>query len=325
MLLLCSITYGQDGNNVRITITPTPGAVATESINKKGTPLITPEPFNSVAEEATFGGWIYLTMLILIGILLLLAAAIIGILFKKLALWQGKILIIDQRTKKLENIVNRPVSIAEKPAVKNTKMSSPSESANISEKTSFKNTIASGSSEIDKLKNRIDELKKQVDLKVAMDARISELKREVDSLENKLRGDELPSDRFASRLEEPPKMMPRHESLKASLEVFYLSSPNEDGSFNEKSAHSSYREGASIYKFTKTSQTQAEFQIDERESSVKLALAYPSRHIVPVCEAENAYNAKAAQIITVQGGLGKAMLDGDKWKVLRKALIRYEY
>lgn len=104
---------------------------------------------------------------------------------------------------------------------------------------------------------------------------------------------------------------------------FYFSTPDADGSFSENAGHQSYREGASIYKFKKLTAAQAEFQIDERESSVKLALQYPDKNIDPVCEALNAFNPKSKNISTVDGG-GLAELVGGKWKVTKKARIRYD-
>jgi hypothetical protein len=105
------------------------------------------------------------------------------------------------------------------------------------------------------------------------------------------------------------------------VEIFYLSTPNADGSFNERSASATYREGASIYRFTRTSMNRARFQLDEREASIKLALQYPDRNIDPVCDAENAFNPKAKTIIT--NSAGEAELVGDKWFKNKKAKIRY--
>src|SRR6218665_1260512 len=50
--------------------------------------------------------------------------------------------------------------------------------------------------------------------------------------------------------------------------TFFLSVPNSDGSFNVSLVSPVYREGASIYKFTKIGNNRAEFQIDDREASV---------------------------------------------------------
>lgn len=105
-------------------------------------------------------------------------------------------------------------------------------------------------------------------------------------------------------------------------ESFFLSNPNSDGSFNESSASSSYKEGASIYRFTKLAQNRANFQIDEKSTSVKLALQYPDKNIDPACDALNAFNAKAQKIATVDPG--EAELKNGKWVVIKKASIKYE-
>jgi hypothetical protein len=125
---------------------------------------------------------------------------------------------------------------------------------------------------------------------------------------------------------QPTYTQPKHDKLDIELpevkgETFYLSTPNSDGSFNDSSASTNYKEGASIYRFTKTSSNRAKFQIDEREASIKLALQYPDKNIDPVCDAENAFNPKAKTIITT--GVGEAELVGDKWIKNNKAKIRY--
>ena len=84
-----------------------------------------------------------------------------------------------------------------------------------------------------------------------------------------------------------------------------------------------YKEGASIYRFTKVGNNRAKFKIDEREASVKLALTYPDKSIDPVCDAVNAFNPKTKQITTVEDG--EAELLNNKWKISIKAKISYEY
>jgi hypothetical protein len=106
-------------------------------------------------------------------------------------------------------------------------------------------------------------------------------------------------------------------------EFFYLSFPNEDGTFNASSASTAYRDGASIYKFTKISPEQAEFAIDEDERSIKLALGFPNKSIDPVCDAQNAYDSNAERIFTEEPGRAE-LLNGEKWRVTQKAKIRYE-
>jgi predicted nuclease with TOPRIM domain len=108
----------------------------------------------------------------------------------------------------------------------------------------------------------------------------------------------------------------------SKIETLFLSTPNSDGSFNESSASNTYRDGASIYRLTKTGGVNAKFQIDEKETSIKLALQYPDKNIDPVCDAENAFNPKSTRISTIK--MGEAELQNGKWIINSKAVIRYE-
>ncbi|PGH41169.1 MAG: hypothetical protein CRN43_00825 [Candidatus Nephrothrix sp. EaCA] len=121
-----------------------------------------------------------------------------------------------------------------------------------------------------------------------------------------------------------PTVQPKYEHPEVKTGTFFLSVPNSDGSFNASSASLVYKEGASIYKFTKIGNNRAEFQIDDREASVRLALSYPDKSIDPVCEALNAVNLTAKQITTVEPG--QAELVNDRWVVIKnqKSKIRYE-
>lgn len=124
----------------------------------------------------------------------------------------------------------------------------------------------------------------------------------------------LPKDEKAMQVKiEEPEIKP---------EIFFISTPNSDGSFSESSASTAYKEGASIYRFTKIGTNIAEFHIEEKEASVKLAIQYPELRIDPLCDAENAFDPKATRIITVHPG--EAELQGGKWVRNTKAKIRYE-
>jgi hypothetical protein len=125
-----------------------------------------------------------------------------------------------------------------------------------------------------------------------------------------------------SKLEKPISTDPETKPNVEKLEVIYLSTPNLDGSFNLSSSSPNYRDGATIYKFTKTSFNKARFEIDSKTDSMKLAISYPDKNIDPVCDAENAFNSNATRIITVQPG--EVELQGDKWIKITKAKIRYE-
>lgn len=115
----------------------------------------------------------------------------------------------------------------------------------------------------------------------------------------------------------------KEESLEEkSNEIFYLSTPNKDGSFNADSVRETFTYGASIYKFTKISDDKAKFKIDSNEGSIKLALAFPNSNIQPSCEEQNAYTKNVKEIITEEDG--EAKLKGNKWKIVKPAKIRYE-
>ena len=72
----------------------------------------------------------------------------------------------------------------------------------------------------------------------------------------------------------------------------------------------------------RTGNANAKFQIDEKETSIKLALQYPDKNIDPVCDAENAFNPRANRISTIK--MGEAELQNGKWIIISKAVIRYE-
>ena len=104
-------------------------------------------------------------------------------------------------------------------------------------------------------------------------------------------------------------------------EILFLPSPNSDGNFDETTSSLSYKEGATIYRFIKTEQNKANFQIDDKEASIKLALQYRDKRIDPVCESINAFN-QSKRIITLEQG--EAELQNGKWVVNKKAKISYE-
>ncbi len=179
-------------------------------------------------------------------------------------------------------------------------------------------------SDIERLKNRVNMLEGDV----------SRLRQEIKALAIKFESARIPMEVVGSAPTtkplppQPQRPIPVPTATAPSepekaVHNFYLSTPNSDGSFNNSSANSSYKEGASIYKFQNFKDNRAKFKIDEHDASVKLALAYPDKNIDPVCDAQNAFDPRARRIFTVEPGI--AELSGDnKWKVITKAKIRYE-
>ena len=155
-----------------------------------------------------------------------------------------------------------------------------------------------------------------------LEDKIKKLETELKEVKSKVDSSNIPFEVVQPRYEQQSWQETKQPEVKS--ETFFLSTPNADGSFNDSSVSPTYKEGASIYKFTKVGNNRAKFQIDEREASVKLALTYPDKSIDPVCDAVNAFNPKAKRITTVD--VGEAELLNDKWIVNKsqKAKIRYE-
>jgi len=106
-------------------------------------------------------------------------------------------------------------------------------------------------------------------------------------------------------------------------ELCFLPTPNGDGSFNVSTISNTYREGASIYRMTKISTTRGKFEIEQDDISIRLALQYVELRVEPCCEAENGYTADIKQIRLIEPG--ELELQGDKWVIVKKSKIRYEY
>lgn len=114
------------------------------------------------------------------------------------------------------------------------------------------------------------------------------------------------------------------EPIEPAEEVFYLPTPNIDGSFPASTLSTLYREGASIYQMTLTrgERAHAAFQLCREETAIRLALQYVELRIEPCCRALNAYTGSAKSIIPESPG--RLELRGDKWVVTAKASIHYE-
>jgi hypothetical protein len=128
----------------------------------------------------------------------------------------------------------------------------------------------------------------------------------------------------------PPPPLPKNPSPTQPLpkqEEYYLSTPNQDGTFNASSMSEQFRPSASIYKFVVTQKNgnhQAEFTVADDFEAVKDALSSPTSYLDPVCESTNAFFPGAKRIVNVRPG--QALRQGDKWVVKpdQKARIRYE-
>lgn len=152
-----------------------------------------------------------------------------------------------------------------------------------------------------------------------MQGRIRDLESQINRINNDIEKLKQPKSTYSSN---PSNSNQEVRQPEPKTEILFLSTPNSDGSFNESSASNTYKDGASIYRLMKTGSANAKFQIDEKETSIKLALQYPDKNIDPVCDAENAFNPRANRISTIK--MGEAELQNGKWIINSKAVIRYE-
>lgn len=106
-------------------------------------------------------------------------------------------------------------------------------------------------------------------------------------------------------------------------EVFFLPSPNKDGSFNDSDKLLVFKESESLYVFTILQKNRAEFTLTENSSSIKMALNLPDTYIKPVCESSNTFFPGATNIRVTSSGI--AFKEMDKWIVTQenKAKIIY--
>ena len=104
--------------------------------------------------------------------------------------------------------------------------------------------------------------------------------------------------------------------------ALYFSTPNKDGSFSSNGKSDLFKHGASFYKFTLINENTAHFQFVEDRPTVEMALNSPNTYIEPACNDQNTYFMGSKSFITTQKGT--ATLQGDKWLITQKALIKYE-
>lgn len=106
-------------------------------------------------------------------------------------------------------------------------------------------------------------------------------------------------------------------------EEFYLSTPNEDGSFNDQGKSKIFKPTASLYHFVVSEKNKnlAAFAFVDDENAVLRALNYPETCLLPVCQELNAHNIDARAIKTEEPGLVE--LVNDKWMLKEKARIVY--
>jgi len=106
-------------------------------------------------------------------------------------------------------------------------------------------------------------------------------------------------------------------------EVLYFPPPSPAGVF-DGAQQNDRLSPESAYRFEVRSQTpdQAQFRFEAEPGRVARFLTYRNYMIEPACDSENSYGSQHTRIVTQREG--EAVRENGGWRVIRKALIRYE-
>lgn len=196
----------------------------------------------------------------------------------------------------------------------------------------LKNNVSDINDRIDRRKKEIDLFKdtsdfntvkntgsissSEIDKKIKNNDKIWDLEQAISKLQFKV-----------SRLEEGSESLSKYETqapvykqTETESNFFYMSSPNSN--YFPNIAKSANKENT-VYKFTVSqSKTEALFEVHTLGAPVSEIAKRRESYIKPACDEENFPPPNTRNIITKKTGL--ARLEGDKWIIITKALIRYE-
>lgn len=112
----------------------------------------------------------------------------------------------------------------------------------------------------------------------------------------------------------------RPKEIVSPVEIFYMAGPV--GNYFPLEAKSLTRENT-VYKFTvQGNNREALYEIHTLGAPINEILGIAESYIKPACDEENLPGVGTKNIITKQPGI--AILEGDKWIIKTKAIIRYE-
>jgi len=159
------------------------------------------------------------------------------------------------------------------------------------------------------------EIKKQLEQVIKGSERINELQSNIEQL-----GRDFAS-KFGKPVTPPVLQLATKTEVKPPQEdVFYMSGPVNN--YFPTTAKSFNREDT-VYKFTiKGNKLEALFEIHTSGAPLAEIIRMAESYIKPACDEENTPNFRVRNIENIKAGL--CILEGDKWVIKNKALIRYE-
>ncbi len=108
---------------------------------------------------------------------------------------------------------------------------------------------------------------------------------------------------------------------KPSPRVLYMSRPDSGGVFMRSS--SVFEAGNSIFRLVTPDGSSATFDVIDDENVHRLALMMPTENLTTACDGESIQMSHGKNRI-VTDVPGEAVLDGGKWRIVRRAVIHYE-
>ena len=105
-------------------------------------------------------------------------------------------------------------------------------------------------------------------------------------------------------------------------EVFYVSIPNKDGSFNESAFTKNINPTDSFYKLILKEPNRASFEFLNEDRAAKSAISSPELILFPVCKIKNAPDTNTKRLRTITPGI--IVKRNDKWELDKPAEIEYE-
>lgn len=161
-----------------------------------------------------------------------------------------------------------------------------------------------------------NDIKKQVEMLVANHPKWGDAQEEITALISRLETLETGS-RTASA---PSQEYTPKKDKRPQTETFYMTFPV--GNYFPITAKSDTRDNT-IYKFrVRPNKTEADFEVHTAGAPLQELIGMVQTYIKPACDEENMPSQQIRTIVTSLPGL--AVLEGDKWIIKKKALIRYE-
>lgn len=155
-----------------------------------------------------------------------------------------------------------------------------------------------------------------IDRKIKSSDKIADLENEIRALKDKLNqmNSGLSSTNENTIQSRPVEIAP------ANNDVFYMSSPNNN--YFPNTAKSSSKDNTVYIFYLTPSKNEAHYEVHTTGASAVEIAKRRENYIKPACDEENMPTLSTKSIITKKRGLAK--LDGDKWVILSKAVVRYE-